>query len=119
VAAHEDELEPLVGEGGGAHVCLPVSVGVGGRGDPLLVLEQASLGGQRPVSADAVDRPVAGGGDQPADRVGGLAVAGPALGGDGERLLRGFLGEVDIAEEADQRSEDPAPLIAEDLIEDQ
>jgi hypothetical protein len=42
----------------------------------------------------------------------------PALGGDREGLLRGFLGEVEVAEEADQRSEDAAPLVAEDAVED-
>ena len=41
-----------------------------------------------------------------------------ALGGDGEGLLRGFLGEVEVAEEADERSENAAPLLAEDLLED-
>jgi hypothetical protein len=34
-------------------------------------------------------------------RIGRGAFARPALGGDRERLLRGFLGEVEIAEEAD------------------
>ena len=48
----------------------------------------------------------------------GHAVARPALGGDRERLLRGFLGEVEVAEEADQRGEDAAPLVAEGLVED-
>ena len=48
----------------------------------------------------------------------GHAVARPPLGGDREGLLRGFLGEVEVAEEADQRSEDAAPLVAEDLVED-
>jgi hypothetical protein len=37
--------------------------------------------------------------------------------GDGEGLLRGFLGEVEVAEEADQGGHDAAPLLAEDLIE--
>jgi hypothetical protein len=50
--------------------------------------------------------------------MGGGAVAGPALGGDGKRLLRCFLGEVEVAEEADQRSEDVAPVVAEGLLED-
>ena len=40
-----------------------------------------------------------------------------ALGGDGERLLRGVLGEVEVAEDADQGGQDAAPLLAEDLIE--
>jgi hypothetical protein len=66
---------------------------------------------------DAVDRAVARRRDQPRRRVGRLAVARPALGGDRERLLRGFLGEVEVAEEADQRSEDAAPVLAEGLLE--
>jgi hypothetical protein len=41
-----------------------------------------------------------------------------ALGGDRERFLGGFLGEVEVAEEADQAGEDAAPLVAEDLLED-
>jgi hypothetical protein len=32
--------------------------------------------------------------------------------------LSGFLGEVEVAEEADQCGEDAAPLVAEDLVED-
>jgi len=32
--------------------------------------------------------------------------------------LGGFLGEVEVAEEADQPGEDAAPLVAEDLVED-
>jgi hypothetical protein len=51
-------------------------------------------------------------------RVGRHPVARPALGGDREGLLRGFLGEVEVAEEADERSEDAAPLLAERLLED-
>jgi hypothetical protein len=35
-----------------------------------------------------------------------------------ERLLRGFLGEIEVAEEADQAGENPAPLVAEDLFDD-
>jgi hypothetical protein len=50
--------------------------------------------------------------------VGWHPVAWPALGGDRERLLRGFLGEVEVAEEADEGSEDAAPLLAERLLED-
>jgi hypothetical protein len=48
----------------------------------------------------------------------GSAVARPALGGDRERLLRGFLGEVEVAEEADERSQDAPPLVAKRLLED-
>ena len=48
----------------------------------------------------------------------GIAVLRPAVGGDREGLLGGLLGEVEVAEEADQRSEDLAPLLPEDAIED-
>jgi hypothetical protein len=48
----------------------------------------------------------------------GRALARPALGGDREGLLRGFLGEVEVAEEADQRGEDPAPPLVEGAVED-
>ena len=34
-----------------------------------------------------------------------------------ERLLSGLLGEVKVAEEADQGGQDAAPLLAEDLFE--
>jgi hypothetical protein len=47
----------------------------------------------------------------------GRPLAGPPLGRDRERLLRGLLGEVDVAEEADQRREDSAPLPLEDLLD--
>ena len=89
-----------------------------GSSDGLGHLEQARLLGERALAADAVDRAVARGRDEPRARVGGRAVARPALGGDRERLLRGLLGEVEVAEEADQRGEDAAPLLAEDLLED-
>jgi hypothetical protein len=41
----------------------------------------------------------------------------PPLGRDDERLLGGLLGEVDVAEEAGQRREDPAPLPPKDLLD--
>jgi hypothetical protein len=39
------------------------------------------------------------------------------LGRNRERLLRGFLGEIEVAEEADQTGEDAAPLVPKDLLE--
>jgi hypothetical protein len=50
--------------------------------------------------------------------VGRRPLPGPALGGRRERLLGGLLGEVEVAEEADEDGEDAAPLVAEDLLED-
>ncbi len=80
-------------------------------------VEQARLLDERAVAAQAVDRAVAGGDRQPGTRIGRHAVAGPPLRGDRERLLSGLLGEVEVAEEADQAREDAAPLVAEDLLE--
>jgi hypothetical protein len=106
VAAGEDQLEALVGELELVHVVL----------NGLPRLEQAGLVGERAVAADAIDRAIARGRDQPRARIVGGAVAWPALGGDRERLLRGFLGELEVAEEADQRGEDAAPLVAKGLL---
>jgi len=64
-------------------------------------LKQAGLRGQRAIAADAVDGWVARRRQQPGARVGGSSVSWPALRGDREGLLRGFLGEVEVAEEAD------------------
>ena len=55
--------------------------------------------------------------DQPGARVRWLAVARPAFGRDRERFLSGLLGKVEVAEEADQGSEDAAPMLAEGLLD--
>jgi len=47
----------------------------------------------------------------------GWALPPPALRGDRERLLCGFLGEVEVAEEAGEVGEDPAPLLSEYLLD--
>jgi hypothetical protein len=47
----------------------------------------------------------------------GRPLARPPLGRDRERLLGGLLGEVDVAEEADQGRQDPAPLAPENLLD--
>ena len=108
MAAREDELEPLVRDRRLVHLVLR----------RFLHVEQAGLRGEGAVAADAVDRAVSRGRDEPRARVRGRSVAWPALGRDRERLLGGFLGEVEVAEEADQACEDAAPLVAEDLVED-
>ena len=50
-------------------------------------------------------------------RAGRHTVARPPLRRDRERLLRGLLGEVEVAEEADEGGEDAPPLVAEGLFE--
>jgi hypothetical protein len=107
MAAGEDQLEPLVRE------CLLVHLLLHRLGR----LEQAGLHGEGAVAADPVDRPVARRRRQPRARVGGLARAGPGPGGDRERLLGSLLGEIEVAEEADQVGKDAPPLVSEDLLE--
>jgi hypothetical protein len=108
VAAGHDQLEALVGDGGLVHRLLHY----------CRRLEQLGLLGERAVAADAVDRAVAGGGHEPGPRVVRRALARPALGGDRERVLGGLLGELEVAEEADQGRQDASPLVAEGLFED-
>jgi hypothetical protein len=111
MAAREEELESLVRDRGLVHLVLR-----GLRRFPHL--EQAGLGGERALAADAVDRAISRRRDEPGAWVVGSPVARPALGGDRERLLRGFLGEVEVAEEADEGGENAAPLVAEGVLED-
>ncbi len=102
MAAREQQLQPLVGNRRLVHLVLRR------LGD----VEQAQLLGVDTVAAKAVDAPVTSRGDQPGPRALRLALARPALRGDRERLLGSFLGEVEVAEEADQRSQDATPLVA-------
>jgi hypothetical protein len=44
-------------------------------------------------------------------------MARPALGGDREGLLSGFLGKVEIADEPDEVRDNASPLVAKDLLE--
>ena len=67
--------------------------------------------------AHAVDRLEAPGRDEPRARIRGHAVARPALDGRGERVVQRLLGEVEVAEQADQRGEDAARLGAVDGVE--
>jgi hypothetical protein len=107
MAAGKDQLESLVGKGCLLH-CVLCCLGH---------VDQAGLCGECPVAADPIDGSAAGRRYEPDAGVGGHAVLRPALRGDREGLLRGFLGEVKVAEEADQSSEDISPLLAEALLE--
>jgi hypothetical protein len=107
MTAGEDQLEALV-------LDLRVLDLIHGR---LGSLEQPRLLGQGALAPESVDCPVAGGCEQPADRVRRNPIALPTLGGDRECLLSGLLGEVEVAKEADQRGKYPAPMVAEDVLE--
>jgi hypothetical protein len=108
MAAGEDELQALVGD----RLVVERVVEHGVRH-----LQQPGLRGEHPLAADAVDRAVARGRHEPAARVRRDPVARPSLGGDGEGLLGGLLGAIEVAEEADQRGEHASPLRAEDLLD--
>jgi len=68
------------------------------------------------LAAGPVDRLAAGGGEQPGPGVVGQAIAGPSLERGDARLLERVLGEVEVAERADERREDLARLTPEDLL---
>ncbi len=108
VTTGEDELESLVGERRCGHDGLI----------RLRYLEHPRLRRQGAIASDAIDGSVARGRHQPGARVVGDPIAWPSGRRDRECLLRGFLGEIEVAEEADQRSQNAPPLVAEDLFED-
>jgi len=114
MAGSEDEAEAIVGkllgrDHGGGHVVR------GGGG--LQRLEQPALGGKRLPPPDPVDRPVLPHPDDPGDGIGGRAFPGPALDGGGKRFLHRILGEVEVAEDADERGNCPSRLLAEQAVD--
>ena len=110
MAAGEDQLQPLIGELGLIeHLDLVLHC--------LRHLQETGLRGERPIASEAVDRSVAGGDDQPGAGIRRRAILGPAFGRDRERVLRGFLRELEVAEVADQRRHNATPLLAERLLD--
>jgi len=61
-----------------------------------------------PALAQPVDRAEASRGNQPGPRAGRHTLYRPALDRRGERILKRLLGEIEVAEEADQRGENAA-----------
>src|SRR5207253_3064658 len=110
VAACEDETKAIVFDG--------VVVGIGG-GSGLIVNAFGHLGKggivARPA-ADGVDAFEAAGGNEPGARVRGDAIARPLLGGRCERIVKSFFGQVEVAEQADERGEDAAGFGAVDGV---
>jgi hypothetical protein len=75
------------------------------------------LGGQSALPPDAIDDPVASRRYKPGSCVGWGARARPLLCSDRERFLGGLFGKIEVAAEADQRSDDITPVLAKDLLE--
>ena len=107
VTAGEDQAQPVVAHGAllGRFVA---GVQQSGLGVPVLA-------GRLP--AQAVDRPVAGGGDDPSRRARRQSVGRPPLHRRGERVLDRLLGDVDVAEDADQDGHRAAVLLAEHTLD--
>ena len=108
MAASEDETEAVVLHG--SRLLRLAEVVAFGREHGHLDDEFLSAS----LAAKAVDRSIAGSGRDPAARVGRQAVARPSAQGDCECLLDCVLGEVDVAEGADQGGDRSAGLLAED-----
>ena len=108
VAAGEDEPQPVVHDRALViHGWLRV-LGVQAR-----QLGQA-LGaiGHRPVSAQAIDRPAPRGGGDPRPRIGRNPIAPPHLHRRLERVLHRVLGQLEVADLADQGGQHDRPLVA-------
>ena len=67
---------------------------------------------------EPIDRPVAGGRRDPGARVVRDAPGRPRLEGRDEGLLDGFLGKVEVTEDADQGGHRPPLLLAEQAVDD-
>src|SRR6185503_13066609 len=71
----------------------------------------------RRLAPQLVDRAVARGGDDPAGGTGRDVGRGPPLDRDGECVLDRLLGDVDVAEDADQDRDRASVLLAEDTLD--
>ena len=110
VAAREDQAQPLVGDGIRLlRFCL--------RPGSLQRRQQLGLVRERALTPDPVDRAVAGCRQQPRAGVVGGAVARPALERGREGLLYRVLGELDVAEGADEDRERAPPFLPEDAFD--
>jgi hypothetical protein len=75
------------------------------------------VGAQALLAAHAVDRSVARDRDDPRGWIGRRTVARPALERGRERVLNRLLGEVPVAEGADQGRDGAAVVLAEDALD--
>jgi hypothetical protein len=86
--------------------------------DGNLAAELFGLLAQPTAAAQSIDRPVARGRRDPGARVGRDAPLRPRLERRDERVLDGFLGEVEIAQDADERRDGSPLLLAEQAVDD-
>jgi hypothetical protein len=67
--------------------------------------------------ANPIDRLEATGRHQPPIGIGGHALTRPSLDGGGERLVHRLLGEIEIAEKADERGKDAAGVVSIEALD--
>jgi hypothetical protein len=113
MAAGEDQCEPLVGHAHDNRFVRRLVV-CRGRGE---YGELRNAGAQHAVTAYAVERTVARHRQQPRRRVARDAVARPALERSRERVLDGVLGEIPIADRANERRNRPPDVLAEQAVD--
>jgi len=94
MAASEDEAELIVGDG---RLVLRFLDGLDLHDEILPGRVEAG------AAAEPVDCLEASGRNQPGHRIGRDAVARPLLGGRGEGVVQALLGEIEAAQQADQR----------------
>lgn len=111
MAAREDESEPVVRNGGGIDLIFHVSEWVGHR---IEVGEKCGLGSEGLLASNSVDGLVTRTSEDPAEGVVRDSVARPPFERDEPGLLKRVLGEIEIADDANQGCGRPARLIAED-----
>lgn len=103
MAARKDEAEPVVFDR-----CGFVVVGGLGCGGLEPVCDFRECGVVAGAASNRIDGAEAAGRNEPGARVVRDAALGPLLGGGGEGLLQGILGELKIAKQADEGGEDAA-----------
>jgi hypothetical protein len=109
MAAGEDEAQAFIGNRVHLVVLFLFQLGQ--------ACEQLGLVRERAVAANAVDRPVSGGRDDPGGGIRGRSVLGPACKRGRERVLYRVLGEVEVTEDADQDRNRAAPLLTEEGLD--
>jgi hypothetical protein len=114
MAAREDQPQSIVGDG---HLVLrQVVPRVGGRQvrlDRRLAAEQLGLVAQSSVATESIERPVARRRGDPRRGMVRDPAHGPRIERGDERVLDRLLGEIEVAEDADERRDRPTLLLAE------
>ncbi len=112
MAAHEHELEPLIGNRAVTGSCL-----VGAALSRLRGGKQAQLRRECAFSPELIERLVPRGRGQPCAGSIRHAFPRPSFSRGGKGILHHVLGELHVAEESDHPGEHAAPFLAEHLLD--